>query len=38
MKAILITLALTLGLGGAAYAASCCDGGPCCEMDMPCCD
>ncbi len=39
MKAFLITLALTFGLGGAAYAASaCCDGGPCCEDPMPCCD
>ncbi len=38
MKAFLISLALTFGLGGAAYAAACCDAGPCCEEPMPCCD
>jgi hypothetical protein len=38
MKRLLIGLALTLSLGGAAYAATCCDGGPCCAEPMPCCD
>lgn len=40
MKTTLLSLALLLGLGGAAYAGAACCGlvGPCCEMQMPCCD
>jgi hypothetical protein len=39
MKTTLISLALLLTLGGAAYAASCCDlAPPCCDEPMPCCD
>jgi hypothetical protein len=38
MKILLISLTLALGFGGAAYAAVCCTGGPCCIEPMPCCD
>ena len=38
MKRLILGLTLALGLGGTAYAAACCDGGPCCIEPMPCCD
>jgi len=38
MKRLLIGIVLSITLGGAAYAASCCTGEPCCVEQMPCCD
>ena len=39
MRLTLTALALMLGLGGAAFAATCCQtAAPCCEEPMPCCD
>ena len=38
MKNVTLAFVFLLSFGGAAFAASCCDGGPCCDMPMPCCD
>lgn len=38
MKKMVLSVVLALSFAGTAYAAACCDGGPCCEMQMPCCD
>lgn len=38
MKRLTLGFALLIALGGSAYAATCCDGGPCCIEPMPCCD
>ena len=38
MKKLALAALLVLSLGGTAYAAACCDGGACCEDQMPCCD
>ncbi len=38
MKKLLLSTLFALSMGGAAYAATCCNGGPCCEEGMPCCD
>ncbi len=37
MKTILLAATLMFGLGGAAYAATCC-GTPCCHSGAPCCE
>ena len=37
MKTILLAITMVFGLGGTAYAATCC-GGPCCEAGAPCCE
>ena len=38
MRKLTLAALLLLALGGAGYAATCCEGGPCCEDQMPCCD
>lgn len=38
MKRLMLGLVLSLGFGGAAFADACCDGGPCCIAQLPCCD
>jgi hypothetical protein len=38
MKKVVLGVVFALTFGGAAFAASCCNNGPCCELQMPCCD
>lgn len=38
MKRLILSFALLFALGGTAYAATCCDFGPCCDEPMPCCE
>lgn len=38
MKHLFIALISLFALSATAYAATCCDGGPCCAEVMPCCD
>lgn len=39
LRTLLSTLVLLFAFGTAAHASQpCCDGGPCCEDAMPCCD
>lgn len=38
LRTLLSTLVLMFAFATAAQAADCCDGGPCCEEAMPCCD
>ena len=38
MKRLMIAFFALLTLSATAYAAACCDGGPCCAEVMPCCE
>jgi hypothetical protein len=38
MKRLMIALFALFAVSATAYAAACCDGGPCCVEVMPCCD
>jgi hypothetical protein len=38
MKRIAIALFALFAVSATAYAAACCDGGPCCVEVVPCCD